>query len=152
MTQNVNNFRNDIWKSILNQIQHQRTLYGGDLVELNTLLHQSLQHLIDRHDRVNLHQHSIAFEVSLIDWLNIFILWESLPIFNNVFLKLDFIWNGFIHVGWWNEISMVRSARNESWSGCTLSSWFYSKKFNFIMSWSTSIKWWSSMETSWYEF
>ncbi|KAJ6225824.1 hypothetical protein RDWZM_004369 [Blomia tropicalis] len=60
--QNVNNFRNDIWKSILNQIQHQRTLYGGDLVELNTLLHQSLQHLIDRHDRVNLHQHSIAFE------------------------------------------------------------------------------------------
>lgn len=44
--QNVNNFRNDIWKSILTTL-HQSTLFGADLVELNSLLHTSLQSIFE---------------------------------------------------------------------------------------------------------
>lgn len=44
--QNVNNFRNDIWKSILTTLQ-QSTLFGADLVELNSLLHTSLQSIFE---------------------------------------------------------------------------------------------------------
>lgn len=52
--QNVNNFRNDIWKSILTTLQRS-ALYGADLVELNSLLLTFLQNIVDtRQTQVNL--------------------------------------------------------------------------------------------------